>query len=216
MAKKQYVMEQLPWWTDKICYINLKFFETLKDAYNTWQGFSFVAFVVLEIGGWIYFDAPPWSPCIMCVQYIGRCSVHRGDTMRYTGDIMIHVGEQVDKSLWFILKTPMYWTSRDVIMISPTCIMISPPPPPRCTEHPSMYSWYLSDVLIVFPWCTEHPSIYSWCPSDVLLVSSRCTEHTLYRVLVLGVCTKTLGTRTVKSMMITIDVALRMVLIQNG
>ena len=35
------------------------------------------------------------------LEYIGGCSVHRGV-------IMIHVGEQVDKSLWFILKTPMY------------------------------------------------------------------------------------------------------------
>ena len=28
------------------------------------------------------------SPCIMCVQYIGGCSVHRGDTMSTSGDIM--------------------------------------------------------------------------------------------------------------------------------
>ena len=39
------------------------------------------------------------SPCVMCVQYIGGyheliggCSVHRGD-------VMMQVGEQVDKSL---------------------------------------------------------------------------------------------------------------------
>ena len=35
------------------------------------------------------------------LEYIGGCSVSRGD-------IMIHVGEQVHKSLSFILKTPMY------------------------------------------------------------------------------------------------------------
>ena len=31
-----------------------------------------------------------------------------GDILSISRDIMIHVGEQVDKSLWFILKTPMY------------------------------------------------------------------------------------------------------------
>ena len=59
------------------------------------------------------------SPCIMCVQYIGGCSVHRGvfstsrDIMSTSGgyheyiggcsvhrrNIMIHVGEQLDKIL---------------------------------------------------------------------------------------------------------------------
>ena len=53
-------------------------------------------------------------------EYIGGISwVHRGN-------IMIHVGEQVDKSLWFILKTLMYWTSPDVLMISPDVLMTSP------------------------------------------------------------------------------------------
>ena len=33
------------------------------------------------------------SPCIMCVQYIGGCSVNRGDILSTSGDIMIHVGE---------------------------------------------------------------------------------------------------------------------------
>ena len=28
------------------------------------------------------------SPCIMCAQYIGGCSVHQGDTMSALGDIM--------------------------------------------------------------------------------------------------------------------------------
>ena len=63
------------------------------------------------------------SPCIMCVQYIGGCSVHQRDimihmggyreytgggggvqyigeiTMSTSGDTIIHVGEQIDKSL---------------------------------------------------------------------------------------------------------------------
>ena len=32
-------------------------------------------------------------PCIMCVQYIGGCSVHRGDTMSTLGDIMSTSGD---------------------------------------------------------------------------------------------------------------------------
>ena len=27
------------------------------------------------------------SPCIMCVQYIGGCSVHRGDIVSTSGDV---------------------------------------------------------------------------------------------------------------------------------
>ena len=34
-------------------------------------------------------------------EYIRGCSVHRGD-------IMMNVGEQIDKSFQFLLKTPMY------------------------------------------------------------------------------------------------------------
>ena len=49
MAKKHQVVERLPWLPSKGCYINLEFFETLKDAPNTSEGFRFVAFVVLEI-----------------------------------------------------------------------------------------------------------------------------------------------------------------------
>ena len=45
-------------------------------------------------------------------EYIERCSVHQGD-------IIMHVGEQVDKAFQFILKTPMYRTSPDVLMIFP-------------------------------------------------------------------------------------------------
>ena len=81
------------------------------------------------------------SPCIMCVQYIGGCSVHRGvfstsgDIMSTSGDvqyiggcsvhrsdIMIHVGEQLDKILSISIE------NSDVLNI------------PRCTEHPPMYS----------------------------------------------------------------------------
>ena len=45
---------------------------------------------------------------------------------------------------------PMYWTSPNVLMISP-----------RCTHGISpMYSWYAPDVLMVSPRCTEHPPMY--------------------------------------------------------
>ena len=42
-----------------------------------------------------------------------------GDVHYFWGDIMMHVGEQADKSLSIYIENP------DVLMISPTCIMIS-------------------------------------------------------------------------------------------
>ena len=33
-----------------------------------------------------------FSPCIMCVQYIGGCSVHRGDTMSTSGGYHEYIG----------------------------------------------------------------------------------------------------------------------------
>ena len=80
----------------------------------------------------------------------------------------------------------MYWTSRDVLMISHWCtydihrcthgIPDMHHGIPQCTEHPLMYLWYPPpppppDVLMVFPWCTEHPRcihmIYSRCIHDI-------------------------------------------------
>ena len=55
-------------------------------------------------------------------EYIGGCSVHRRD-------IMIHVGEQLDKILSISVE------NSDVLNI------------PRCTEHPLMYSRYPPNVL---------------------------------------------------------------------
>ena len=52
------MIEWLPLLPSKSCYINLKCFETLKDTPNTSEGFRFVAFVVLEILGWVLFDPP--------------------------------------------------------------------------------------------------------------------------------------------------------------
>ena len=49
-----------------------------------------------------------------------------GDIMSTSGDNMMHVGQQGGKAFQFILKTPMNRTSADVLMISSTCIMISP------------------------------------------------------------------------------------------
>ena len=65
-------------------------------------------------------------------EYIGECSVHRGDIMMHVGDIistsggggdMMHVVEQVDKNLSISIENP------DVLNI------------PRCTHDiPLMYS----------------------------------------------------------------------------
>ena len=57
------------------------------------------------------------------VQCIGGIpSVHRGDIMSTSGDIMMHVGEQVGKNLSISIENP------NVLNIL------------RCTEHPPMYS----------------------------------------------------------------------------
>ena len=95
------------------------------------------------------------------------CSVHRVIPWAHRGDIMIHVGEQVDKSLWFILKTQMYWTSPDLLIIFPL----------RNHGIPLMYSWYLP--IPMYWW---YPPTY-WTSPDVLMVSPRCTEHTSYKVI---------------------------------
>ena len=159
----------------------------------------------------------PFTPCIMCVQYIGGISwVHRGDIMMNVGgyheyirgcsvhqrDMMIHVGEQLDKILSIsiensnVLNIPlvyswypqMYsWYPSDVLNISlcthsipPNVLMISPDVlnTPQCTQGiPLMYSWYPPDVLMVSPRCTHDiPLMYSWYPPDVFMVSPRCTH----------------------------------------
>ena len=172
-----------------------------------------------------------FSPCIMCVQYIGGISwghrgvfsrsggyhdecggipctstsgdvqyiggipwVHRGNIMstswdvQYIGGISWYMwGSNLIKSFQFLLKTPMYWTSPDVLMISPRCTHDIPRCThgiPRCTHGiPPLY-WISPDVLMVSPTyimisprCTEHPPMYSWYPPDVLMVPLRCTEH---------------------------------------
>ena len=53
------------------------------------------------------------------VQYIRGCSVHQGD-------IMMHVGEQVDKILSISIENPDVLNIPDVLMISPDVLMISP------------------------------------------------------------------------------------------
>ena len=147
-------------------------------------------------------------------EYIGGCSVHRRDTMSTSGDTMSTSGDvqyiggiswymwgsNLIKSFQFLLKTPMYWTSPDVLNI-PRCTHDIP----RCTHDiPPMYSWYppdvlniphvlmvsphmyhdippmywtSPDVLMISPRCTHGiPPMY-WTPPDVLMVSLRCTEH---------------------------------------
>ena len=73
-------------------------------------------------------------------EYIGGCSVHRG----YHPDVLM-------VSPTFIMICPHI-----SIMISPDVLNI-----PRCTHD-------IPDVLMVSLRCTEHPSMYSWYPSDVL------------------------------------------------
>ena len=83
------------------------------------------------------------------------CSVHlgmfskSGGVQYIGGDIMVHVGEQVDKSLSISIENP------DVLNI-PRCTHDIPP---TYSWYPPMYSWHLPDVLNI-PRCTEH-TLYS-------------------------------------------------------
>ena len=61
------------------------------------------------------------------------------------GDIMMHVGKQVDKSLPISIENPDVLKSPDVLMTSPDVLIVSPHihhDISRCTEHPPtpMYS----------------------------------------------------------------------------
>ena len=69
-------------------------------------------------------------------EYIGGCSVHRGD-------IMIHVGDTMSASGMFNTSEFSIEIERILSSCSPTCIMISPDVLniPRCTHDiPPMYS----------------------------------------------------------------------------
>ena len=123
-----------------------------------------------------------------------------------SGDIMMHVGEQVDKSLSSsienldVLNTPlcahdiplMYSLyPPDVLMVSPTCIMVSPTcimispdvlNNPRCTHDiPLMCSWYPFNVLHEHPQCThDMPLTYLTPPPPPPRCTygiPQCTEH---------------------------------------
>ena len=116
-----------------------------------------------------------------------------------SGDIMMHLGEQVDKSLSSsienpdVLNTPrrahdippmyswyppMYsWYPPDVLMVSPTCIIVSP----TCIMISPNVLMISPDVLMVYLQCTEHPRCTHdmpptyLTPPDVLIISPRCT-----------------------------------------
>ena len=115
-------------------------------------------------------------PCMMCVQYIGNVQyiggipwvhwgiscVHRGDIMCTSGDIMMHVWEQVGKNLSISIENP------GVLNIS------------QCTEHPPMHLWYPPEVPMISARCTHGiPPMYSWYPPTCIMISHRWTEHPL-------------------------------------
>ena len=141
------------------------------------------------------------------------CSVHRGITMSTLGISWVHRGMfstsegyhdscggggQVDKSLWFILKTPMYswypprasWYPPDVLMISPRRIHGIP----RCTYGISPMYWthiiqggnlpILSpSAKLLHTWVGEQRRC-QWCPNPgireggISLLALAC--HLLY------------------------------------
>ena len=114
------------------------------------------------------------SPCIMCIQYIGVPWVYWWISWVHRGDIMIHLGEQVHKSLWFILKTTDVLNIPQCYHDSPTYIMVSPNVLnipwctngiPRCAEHRPMY-WTHNIQFANCGFCDQR--IFNW-DSDVIL-----------------------------------------------
>ena len=118
-----------------------------------------------------------WEDIMMHVEgyheYIRGCSVHwgilwvhQGYIMSISGDVQYiggiswcMWGSKLIKVFQVLLKTPMYWTSPNVLMISP-----------RCTHDiPPMYSWYHPHASW-YPPHASYPPMY-WTSPDVLMIS---------------------------------------------
>ena len=69
-------------------------------------------------------------------EYMGGCSVHRGDTMSTSGGYHEYIGGCSVHRGMFSTSEFSIEIERILSSCSPTCIMISL----RCTEHPPMYS----------------------------------------------------------------------------
>ena len=119
------------------------------------------------IGG--HYDAcGGYHEYIRDVQYIrgipwvhwGVLWVHRGDIMSTSGDVQYIRVDIMSTSgdVQYIGVFNRNW--KDFINLLPHMHHAIP----RCTEHPTMYSWYPPDVLMVSPKCTEHLPMYSWYP----------------------------------------------------
>ena len=146
-------------------------------------------------------------PCIMCVQYIGGCSVHRGDTMSTSGDVQyiggcsVHRGDIMSTSggyhdtcggyheymgdVQYIGGIP--WVHRGDIMSTSGGYheYIG-----GCSVHRGMFSTSEFSIeierilsscsptcIMISLRCTEHPPMYSWYPPTFIMISPRCTEH---------------------------------------
>ena len=93
--------------------------------------------------------------------------------VQYIGGVSWYMwGSNLLKSFQFLLKTPMYWTSPNVLNI-PRCTRDIP----QCTHGiPPMY-WTPPDVLMVSPYMYHDiPPMY-WTSPDVLMISPRCTWY---------------------------------------
>ena len=113
----------------------------------------------VHVGG--YYDV-----CEGYQEYIRGCSVHRG-YHEYIGRISWCMwGSKLIKSFQFLLKTPMYWTSVNVLMISPDVLMISP----WYTHGIPLVYWTSPNVLMISPNVLNTPGVLMISP-DVLMWS---------------------------------------------
>ena len=112
----------------------------------------------------------------MSVQYTGGYHEYSGGYHEYTGGVQYTGGYNEDTRGYHdkcggrslgkqlnCMETPVYWTSLDVLLISP-----------QCTEHPPVYS-IISPSTLNISRCTQ------WYPPSVLNISW-CTAQTLCRV----------------------------------
>ena len=105
------------------------------------------------------------------------CSVPWGDTILWNlstvGDIMLHVGDIMSTLGVFSTMgysnnkrfSPRYWTPSMVLMISPTCIMISPTllnTPTVLKISPTFIM--ISPTVLNTPQYSRYPPRYSWYP----------------------------------------------------
>ena len=178
---------------------------TMGDILSTVGVFSIMGDIMINVGiSWV-----PWGVILSTMgdvqyhrgiswctwghhEYRGGCLVPWGDTILWNLSTMGGYHDACGRISWVpwgcsvpwgtqitIDFPPQYWTPSTVLMISPTCIMISPMVlniPHSTQDNPPQYSWYphgtehphgTQDIPPWYwtpPWYSRYPPRYSWYP----------------------------------------------------